>query len=86
MRICLLVPSVYGMRGDTRSVVNLAGELAARHDVEILSVRRQREKPFFPVASGVKLSWVVDAQPGCGTCSRGARCAPRSPSGGGCGA
>jgi glycosyltransferase involved in cell wall biosynthesis len=64
VRICLLVPSVYGMRGDTRSVVNLAGELAERHDVEIISVRRQRERPFFPVASGVRLSWVVDAQPG----------------------
>ncbi|MEV4526406.1 glycosyltransferase [Streptosporangium sp. NPDC049304] len=52
------------MRGDVRSIVNLAGELAERHEVEIISVRRQREKPFFPVASGVKLSWVVDAQPG----------------------
>lgn len=64
MRICLLLPSVYDMRGDIRSVVNLAGELAERHEVEILSVRRQREKPFFQVAPAVKLSWVVDAQPG----------------------
>ncbi|MFF5208401.1 glycosyltransferase [Streptosporangium sp. NPDC000396] len=64
MRICLLVPSAYGMRGDIRSVVNLAGGLAERHDVEILSVRRHREKPFFPVEPGVSLSWVVDAQPG----------------------
>ncbi|GAA3410048.1 glycosyltransferase [Streptosporangium vulgare] len=64
MRICLLTPSVYGMRGDVRSIVNLAGELAERHEVEIISVRRHREKPFFPVASGVKLSWVVDGRPG----------------------
>ncbi|WP_449061579.1 hypothetical protein [Planomonospora algeriensis] len=64
MRICLLVPSVYGMRGDVRSVVNLAGELAERHDVEIVSVRRHRERPFFPVGSRVRLSWVVDARPG----------------------
>ncbi|GAA4196541.1 hypothetical protein GCM10022252_44040 [Streptosporangium oxazolinicum] len=64
MRICLLTPSVYGMRGDVRSIVNLAGELAKRHEVEIISVRRHREKPFFPVASGVTLSWVVDALPG----------------------
>ncbi|MGJ6962882.1 glycosyltransferase [Streptosporangium sp. G11] len=64
MRICLLTPSVYGMRGDVRSIVNLAGELAERHEVEIVSVRRQREKPFFPVAAGVTLSWVVDARPG----------------------
>ncbi|MGV9777066.1 glycosyltransferase [Streptosporangium sp. NPDC003464] len=64
MRICLLLPSVYGMRGDVRSAVNLAGELAGRHDVEIVSVRRHRERPFFPVAPEVRLSWVVDAQPG----------------------
>ncbi|GAA2845471.1 hypothetical protein GCM10010517_01910 [Streptosporangium fragile] len=64
MRICLLVPSAYGMRGDVRSVVNLAGELAERHDVEILSVRRHREKPFFPVVPGVRMSWVIDARPG----------------------
>ncbi|GIH92966.1 glycosyltransferase [Planobispora siamensis] len=64
MRICLLVPSAYGMRGDVRSVVNLAGELARRHEVEILSVRRHKEKPFFPVASNVRMSWVVDARPG----------------------
>ncbi|MEV7907794.1 glycosyltransferase [Streptomyces anulatus] len=65
MRICLLVPSVCGMRGDVRSVVNLAGELAERHhDVEILSVRRHREKPFFPVSAKVTLSWVIDDQPG----------------------
>ncbi len=64
MRICLLVPSVCGMRGDVRSVVNLAGELAERHDVEILSVRRHRDRPFFPVPGKVALSWVVDTQPG----------------------
>ncbi|SFK52739.1 Glycosyltransferase involved in cell wall bisynthesis [Streptosporangium canum] len=64
MRICLLLPSVDGMRGDVRSVVNLAGELAERHQVEIISVRRHRERPFFPVEPGVTLSWLVDAQPG----------------------
>lgn len=64
MRICLLVPSLSGMRGDVRSAVNLAGELAGRHDVEILSLRRHKERSFFPVEPGVTLSWVVDAQPG----------------------
>ncbi|MBG0826730.1 glycosyltransferase [Planomonospora sp. ID67723] len=64
MRICLLVPSAYGMRGDVRSAINLAGELARRHEVEILSVRRHKDRPFFPVDSDVRLSWVVDARPG----------------------
>ncbi|MBB4920455.1 glycosyltransferase [Streptosporangium saharense] len=64
MRICLLVPSVCGMRGDVRSVVNLANELAERHEVEILSVRRHRDRPFFPISPKVTLSWVIDERPG----------------------
>ncbi|GGK80252.1 hypothetical protein Sme01_45440 [Sphaerisporangium melleum] len=64
MKICFLVPSAYGMRGDTRGVLNLATELAGRHDVEIISVRRVRETPFFPIDSRVSLRWLVDARPG----------------------
>nr|WP_221473663.1 glycosyltransferase [Planomonospora venezuelensis] len=52
------------MRGDVRSAINLAGELALRHEVEILSVRRHKDRPFFPVEPGVRLSWAVDARPG----------------------
>ena len=51
MKICFVVPSVFDMRGDVRATVNLATALAARHEVEILSVRRTRERPFFPVPS-----------------------------------
>jgi glycosyltransferase involved in cell wall biosynthesis len=64
VKICLLVPDAYGMRGDVRAVINLASELAARHQVEILSVKRHREKPFFPVSPKVRMSWLVDARPG----------------------
>ncbi len=64
MKVCFLVHSAYGMRGDVRATINLAAELAARHEVEILSVRRTREQPFFPVPSGVRLRWLVDARPG----------------------
>ncbi|GAA5087880.1 glycosyltransferase involved in cell wall biosynthesis [Thermocatellispora tengchongensis] len=64
MKICFAVPTAYGMRGDVRSVVNLAAELAERHEVEILSVKRHREKPFFAIDPRVKVRWVVDVRPG----------------------
>src|SRR5690606_22178017 len=52
------------MRGDVRSMLNLAGALAQRHEVEVISLRRQKEKPFFPVAPGVSMRSVVDVRPG----------------------
>jgi glycosyltransferase involved in cell wall biosynthesis len=64
VKICFLVPSAYGMRGDVRATLNLAAELAARHDVEVVSVRRIKEQPFFPVGPKVGLRWLVDARPG----------------------
>ncbi|WP_113700944.1 glycosyltransferase [Nonomuraea lactucae] len=64
MKISLMLASAYGMRGDVRSTLNLAGALAERHDVEVISIRRHREKPFFPVASNVTMRSVVDARPG----------------------
>lgn len=64
MRIAFLVPTAYGMRGDVRAILNLAGELASRHEVEVVSVRRTRETPFFPVDRQVAMRWLVDARPG----------------------
>ncbi|MGI5493414.1 glycosyltransferase [Microtetraspora malaysiensis] len=64
MKISFLVPSAYAMRGDVRATLNLAAGLAARHEVEIVSVKRTREAPFFPVDPRVSLRWLVDARPG----------------------
>lgn len=64
MKVSLMLPSAYGMRGDIRSTLNLASALADRHEVEVISVRRQKEKPFFPVGQNVRLRSVVDARPG----------------------
>ncbi|MGW0802230.1 glycosyltransferase [Nonomuraea sp. NPDC002799] len=64
MKVSLLLTSAYGMRGDARATLNLATALSERHDVEVISVRRQREKPFFPVGPKVALRSVVDARPG----------------------
>ncbi|MFI9552454.1 glycosyltransferase [Nonomuraea endophytica] len=64
MKVSLMLPSAYGMRGDIRSTLNLASALAERHEVEVISIRRQKEKPFFPVGSKVRLRSVVDVRPG----------------------
>ncbi|MEW9549946.1 glycosyltransferase [Nonomuraea sp. NPDC050783] len=64
MKVSLILPSAYGMRGDVRATLNLANALAERHEVEVISVRRQKEKPFFPVGPDVAMRSVVDARPG----------------------
>ncbi|TDC04885.1 glycosyltransferase [Nonomuraea longispora] len=64
MKVSLVLTSAYGMRGDVRATLNLATALAERHDVEVISVRRQKEKPFFPVGPGVSMRSVIDARPG----------------------
>ncbi|WP_066366240.1 glycosyltransferase [Herbidospora mongoliensis] len=64
MRITFLVPSAYGMRGDIRATLNLAAALASGHHVEIVSVKRTRDVPFFPIDPAIRLRWLVDARPG----------------------
>ncbi|HEX4814864.1 MAG TPA: glycosyltransferase [Nonomuraea sp.] len=64
MRVTFLLTSAYVMRGDVRASLNLASALAERHDVEVISVRRQKEKPFFPVGPGVAMRSVLDVRPG----------------------
>ncbi|PZG21349.1 glycosyltransferase [Nonomuraea aridisoli] len=64
MRISLVLASAYGMRGDVRATLNLATALSERHDVEVISIRRQKDKPFFPVGPKVSMRSVVDVRPG----------------------
>ncbi|NUP01407.1 MAG: glycosyltransferase [Nonomuraea sp.] len=64
MKVSLVLASAYGMRGDVRATLNLATALSERHEVEVVSVRRQKEKPFFPVGPKVAMRSVVDARPG----------------------
>ncbi|TDD49134.1 glycosyltransferase [Nonomuraea terrae] len=64
MRISLVLASAYGMRGDVRATLNLATALSERHDVEVISIRRQKDKPFFPIGPKVSMRSVVDARPG----------------------
>jgi glycosyltransferase involved in cell wall biosynthesis len=46
-RICILLMHAWGMGGTIRTVLNLAGDLARHREVEILSVVRRRDRPFF---------------------------------------
>ncbi|MFG2071398.1 glycosyltransferase [Nonomuraea maritima] len=64
MMISLVLASAYGMRGDVRAALNLATALSERHDVEVISVRRHKEHPFFPVGPKVSMRSVVDVRPG----------------------
>ncbi|MFI9825633.1 glycosyltransferase family 4 protein [Streptomyces sp. NPDC052013] len=64
MKIAFLIHNVYGIGGTIRTVVNLAGELAGRHEMQIVSVFRHRTRPRLGVDSRVRLTPLVDTRPG----------------------
>src|SRR3954447_11855301 len=62
-RISILLVHAYGMGGTIRTVLNLAGELARDHEVEIISLVRRREEGFFGVPPGVRVTVLDDLRP-----------------------
>ncbi|MEW2359750.1 glycosyltransferase family 4 protein [Spirillospora sp. NPDC029432] len=60
-RVTILLQHAYGAGGTIRTVLNLSGHLAREHDVEILSVVRHREAPFFAFPPGVRVRDADDA-------------------------
>jgi glycosyltransferase involved in cell wall biosynthesis len=58
--VTILLGSAWGMGGTIRAALNLAEYLAQHHDVEILSVMRRRNAPFFQLPPGVKVSALDD--------------------------
>ncbi len=64
-RVCILLMHAWGMGGTIRTVLNLAGELARDHDVEILSIVRRRDHPFFgEFPPGVTVTAIDDQRAG----------------------
>ncbi len=59
-RVCFLLAHAWGMGGTIRTTLNLAGALAADHDVQVLSVVRLRGQPGFAFPPGVTVTAVDD--------------------------
>ncbi|MFF7381407.1 glycosyltransferase [Streptomyces griseoluteus] len=60
MKISFLLHSAYPIGGTITTTFNLAGALAERHDVEIVSVFRNRERPTFTLDPRVRLRPLID--------------------------
>jgi glycosyltransferase involved in cell wall biosynthesis len=52
----LLLAHAWGMGGTIRTTLTMAAFLAEHRDVEVVSVIRRRDAPFFPVAPGLRVS------------------------------
>jgi glycosyltransferase involved in cell wall biosynthesis len=59
-KIWLLLEHAYGMGGTIRTTLNLAGHLAQRNDVEVVSVLRSRDEPFLDIPPNVAVSFLDD--------------------------
>ncbi|MBM9506084.1 glycosyltransferase [Actinacidiphila acididurans] len=60
MRIAFLLHTAYGIGGTIRTTFNLAGQLAGEHEVEIVSVLRDRDRPQFELDPRVRLRPLAD--------------------------
>jgi len=65
-RVVIVLSSGWGMGGTIRAAYNLAGHLASNgYDVEILSIWRRRDEPFFgSFPPGVRVRDIDDVRPG----------------------
>jgi glycosyltransferase involved in cell wall biosynthesis len=56
----IILVDAYAMGGTIRATLNVAGRLAARREVEIISINRRRARPFFSFPAGVRVSALDD--------------------------
>jgi glycosyltransferase involved in cell wall biosynthesis len=61
-RLYFLVPSIDDGYGICRSIVTLANHFAGRHEVEIISLQRRRDRPAFEVDDRVRLIYLDDVR------------------------
>jgi glycosyltransferase involved in cell wall biosynthesis len=62
-RVYILLMNAWAMGGTIRTSLNLAGYLAESRDVEILSIVRRRNEPFFKFPAAVKVTVIDDLRP-----------------------
>ncbi|MFE3073925.1 glycosyltransferase [Streptomyces sp. NPDC059247] len=62
MRISFLLHNGYHYGGTIRTTFTLAEQLAGRHEVEIVSVFRHRDRPLLGLPAGVTLRHLVDVR------------------------
>jgi glycosyltransferase involved in cell wall biosynthesis len=63
-RVFILLASAWGVGGTIRATHNLAAHLSRSYDVEILSVTRRVDQPFFEFPPGVTVTALDDRRPG----------------------
>src|SRR3954451_25061494 len=61
--VYILLANAWSMGGTVRTVLNLAGHLAESREVEVLSVLRRRDQPFFEFPEGVTVTAIDDQRP-----------------------
>ncbi|WP_404800248.1 glycosyltransferase family 4 protein [Actinomadura rudentiformis] len=60
LKIRILLQHAYGAGGTIRTVLNLCGHLAQEHDVELVTVVRDRQDPCFRIPDGVRVTVADD--------------------------
>ena len=63
-KVTILLLHAWGMGGATRTMLNVAAWLARRHEVEVVSLLRKKDRPFFAFPAAVVVTAADDTRPG----------------------